>query len=195
MEDSKIAIILDAAKKRFAHYGLSKTAMIDIANDIGMSKASLYYYFKDKEQIFMAVVEEDMNEFVKAIEELIERPNKAAFKLKKYISLKHILLTKFINLAKIDTFDAKEVFNPVYDDLKQRFTKKEKELIEKIFHIGIAEKEFIKFPVEDYADLFVSTASGLRTVALTGSRVESAHEEASRQTALFLEIFLKSIKV
>lgn len=55
MEDSKVVIILEAARKRFAHFGISKTTMNEIAADIGMSKASLYYYFPDKEKLFVAL--------------------------------------------------------------------------------------------------------------------------------------------
>jgi AcrR family transcriptional regulator len=47
MEDSKVTSIIEAARKRFSHYGLTKTTMNEIAADIGMSKASLYYYFPD----------------------------------------------------------------------------------------------------------------------------------------------------
>ena len=83
MEDSKIVLILEAARKRFAHYGIAKTTMNEIAADIGMSKASLYYYFPDKERLFVAVVDKDIDEFVEAIEDIIKKPSKASFKLKK----------------------------------------------------------------------------------------------------------------
>ena len=52
MEDSKVSVIKKAARKRFRHYGLTKTTMNDIAADIGMSKASLYYYFLIKKICF-----------------------------------------------------------------------------------------------------------------------------------------------
>lgn len=194
MEDSKIKTILQAAKKRFAHYGLAKTAMNDIANDIGMSKASLYYYFKDKDQIFIAVVEQDMDEFVKVIEEVIERPSKASFKLKKYVSLKNSLLTRLINLAKVDKLNATDVFNPVYDDLKRTFNIKEKGLVSKILLSGIEQKEFIRFSVEQYTDLFLIVTGGLRTVALTAPDGLENQDKVNEQTTLFLDIFLKSIR-
>ena len=55
--DDKIALILSASQKRFGRYGLSKTTMNEIAADVNMSKASLYYYFKNKEDIFKAVLD------------------------------------------------------------------------------------------------------------------------------------------
>ena len=53
----KISNILSAAQKRFGLYGLEKTTMKEIASDLGVSKASLYYYFPDKESLLKAVVE------------------------------------------------------------------------------------------------------------------------------------------
>ena len=41
-------LILDAADARFRLYGFKKTAMAEIADDVGMSTANLYRYFPSK---------------------------------------------------------------------------------------------------------------------------------------------------
>ncbi len=43
--------ILNAANRRFGHYGYSKTTMAEIATDCSMSAANLYRYFRDKSAI------------------------------------------------------------------------------------------------------------------------------------------------
>ena len=48
--------IVEAARNRFAHYGFSKVTMEEIATDVGMGKASLYYYFPKKEDLFKKLV-------------------------------------------------------------------------------------------------------------------------------------------
>ena len=60
LSTEKQAVILDAARKRFAYYGFSKVTMDEIAADIGMGKASLYYYFPTKESdlLLLEVFEE-----------------------------------------------------------------------------------------------------------------------------------------
>lgn len=70
-QDQKREMILEAAQKRFKRYGLHKTTMGEIAKDMDMSKGSLYYYFPDKDRIYVAVVErivshcfEDINSFL-----------------------------------------------------------------------------------------------------------------------------------
>lgn len=55
-QDQKRDAILEAALKRFAHYGVAKTTMNEIAADLSISKASLYYYFPDKISLYAAVL-------------------------------------------------------------------------------------------------------------------------------------------
>lgn len=49
--------ILKAALETFAIFGYKKTAMSDISDRAGVSRPTLYTYFKNKESIFFAVTE------------------------------------------------------------------------------------------------------------------------------------------
>jgi AcrR family transcriptional regulator len=185
---------MEAARKRFAHYGLGKTTMNEIAADIGMSKASLYYYFTDKERIFIAVVEQDIAEFVDTIETLIQRPSKPSFKLKKYVVLRNQLLARLFNLGRIENPSPASLFNPVFDDLKMKYFNQEKNLVQRILQFGIEEREYVKFPVQPYTDLFISALSGIRTNALASSEpIKNDIASIEQQSALFVEIFVRSI--
>ena len=55
--DVKRIKILEAATRRFAHFGMAKTTMSEIAKDLNFSKALLYYYFPDKNSLYSAVFE------------------------------------------------------------------------------------------------------------------------------------------
>lgn len=48
--------ILDTAEKMFFSRGYDNVSMDDIAGEIGLNKATLYIYFKNKEALFFAVV-------------------------------------------------------------------------------------------------------------------------------------------
>jgi len=50
---SKTNLILDASIGVFARLGYHATRLEDIADAAGFSKTALYYYFKDKEEIFL----------------------------------------------------------------------------------------------------------------------------------------------
>jgi TetR/AcrR family transcriptional repressor of mexJK operon len=56
-QDQKRELIIETAIRRFAHYGVSKTTMNEIAKDLSFSKALLYYYFPDKMHLVGAILE------------------------------------------------------------------------------------------------------------------------------------------
>lgn len=53
--------ITKAAYNVFTNKGYHKTTMDDVANEVGVSKASLYSYFKSKEEILQTVTKENLN--------------------------------------------------------------------------------------------------------------------------------------
>jgi TetR/AcrR family transcriptional regulator len=59
--------ILDAAKKVFETYGFAGARMQNIADEAGISKASLHYYFRSKEKLFDHIFDETMTEFIPII--------------------------------------------------------------------------------------------------------------------------------
>lgn len=59
--------ILAAAIHGFAQAGYSSTEMDSIAERLGMSKGTIYRYFPSKEALFLAAVDEGMNQLKEAI--------------------------------------------------------------------------------------------------------------------------------
>ncbi|MGA9098749.1 MAG: TetR/AcrR family transcriptional regulator [Methanotrichaceae archaeon] len=55
-KEQRRSYILDAAEKMFFSRGYDNVSMDDIAGKIGLNKATLYLYFKNKESLFFAVV-------------------------------------------------------------------------------------------------------------------------------------------
>src|ERR1051325_1118128 len=133
--DKTLSDILQAARRRFAKQGLSKTTMNEIAEDLGTSKAALYYYFKDKEQIYREVVASEQQQFIELIQGLLERKLPLAEKLKIYADHRFTSFRDLVNLSKL-SFDSLFRFRPVIQDLMKEFKKKELVLIEKILEQG-----------------------------------------------------------
>ena len=52
--------ILDEARTRFLSNGYAETSMQEIADAVGMTKPALYYHFKDKQDLLLAVMEREM---------------------------------------------------------------------------------------------------------------------------------------
>jgi AcrR family transcriptional regulator len=52
--------ILDKAKCLFIKHGYHGLSVREIAEEVGVSKAALYYHFKDKEELFIAVLNQNL---------------------------------------------------------------------------------------------------------------------------------------
>jgi AcrR family transcriptional regulator len=61
-ESSKRRQILDGARRLFLDLGFDAASMGEIARAAGVSKGTLYVYFADKNQLFEAIVEEEVLE-------------------------------------------------------------------------------------------------------------------------------------
>lgn len=48
--------LLKAAEACFARYGIVKTTMVDVARAVGLSRATVYRYFPDRDGLILAVV-------------------------------------------------------------------------------------------------------------------------------------------
>jgi len=96
-QDIKREKILEAAYQRFLHYGYSKTTMNEIAGDLSLSKALLYYYFPDKSSLYVAVMRKLANEYLDKLDkEIAEFDNlKSAFVFQ--INTQHDFIVKNYN--------------------------------------------------------------------------------------------------
>jgi AcrR family transcriptional regulator len=53
--------ILEKAKCLFIEHGYHALSMREIAEEVGVSKPALYYHFKDKEELFIAVLNQNLD--------------------------------------------------------------------------------------------------------------------------------------
>jgi AcrR family transcriptional regulator len=67
--------ILESAKKLFLELGYEKTSVRAIAEDIEYSPATIYLYFKDKNELLFALHQEAFVEFSKTFERVAFEPN------------------------------------------------------------------------------------------------------------------------
>src|SRR5579863_4356479 len=70
--------IIDAAKKRFSHFGYAKTTMAEVSADCAMSPGNLYRFFPGKLDIAEAIATEDYQRHLEHLRKLAVTPNKDA---------------------------------------------------------------------------------------------------------------------
>src|ERR1700730_10193304 len=69
-EESRAAI-LQAAAKEFAEHGIAGARTDAIAREAGVNKALLYYYFRDKETLYGAVLDNVFGGLTQSIQEAL----------------------------------------------------------------------------------------------------------------------------
>lgn len=75
IEESGMRVtIIEQAKCLFIEHGYHGLSMREIAEKVGVSKPALYYHFKDKEELFCAVLNTGLEEIGKMIDSIMTQP-------------------------------------------------------------------------------------------------------------------------
>ncbi len=67
-------IILEAARRVFQRSGYGGARMQEIANEAGINKASLHYYYRSKEKLFQTVYRQDIKVFLVPLVGILRDP-------------------------------------------------------------------------------------------------------------------------
>ncbi|MGE4568862.1 MAG: TetR/AcrR family transcriptional regulator [Bacteroidales bacterium] len=184
--------VVQAARQLFQQYGLVKTTMEDIARKTGRGKSTLYYYFKNKEEIFEAVVGQELAEALADIEAATSACPDAIGKISAFIHTTTETLKSKANLYAIAKGELRD--NPqLMAVLKTKLDSKEIMLIKSIILSGVETGEF-KPGIAQQADIFsflmVSTLRSLSLEILT-SEIKYQLDESFN---ILTDILLNGIK-
>jgi len=83
----RLGEIREAAVRVFRAKGLRVASLNDVAEELGTSRASLYYYVGSKEELFRDVVSEAVTANIEAAEKVLAQPLPASRKLARLIEL------------------------------------------------------------------------------------------------------------
>jgi AcrR family transcriptional regulator len=85
LDEAKREAILNSAKRRLNQYGVRKTTMQEIAEDVGIAVGTLYLYCKNKNEILIATAEAYTRQYIADTEKILRSPMPATEKLKAYL--------------------------------------------------------------------------------------------------------------
>ncbi|HMH23435.1 MAG TPA: TetR/AcrR family transcriptional regulator [Puia sp.] len=162
-EDIIIRDIIDAARALFKEFGFKKTTMGHIAMKMGKAKSSLYYYYQGKEEIFEAVINEEMTELLDRIHEAVGEATTSKGKLIAYCRCRLHKLNQLCNLSDVLKSEIAEL-QCMLTDVKSKFDTSHVELVKVILEEGVRNGEFKKIipeNIELIAYLMVSSFRGL----------------------------------
>ena len=195
--DRRESAIVETAQKRFSHYGYSKTTMEEIARDLGMGKASLYYYFPTKESLFSAVIAAGLEELSVFATHLLAGQGRASDKIRAYAERRLDYFRKTLILSRLDLQTYSKI-RPTFSKTMQDFAKREHEILRAMLESGTREGEFVLDDPERVAGVLLRVLRGLRILLFKSSSPEEPSQKdlnTLRQDTQFVtETFLRAIQ-
>jgi len=154
--------IIEAAGRVFAKVGFEKATMNDIAREAGYGKASLYFYFKSKDEIFDALISSEMKKRTQAISRILSGKEDPVTKLDRFIddTFEHIQSrSDFIRIFHSEQQRvyalADEKFRSMFETARQTMIKQ----LVTVISAGIESGQFRKIAPEIGAIVFLGALS------------------------------------
>lgn len=166
VETDKRELIIKGAIKRFAHFGVNKTTMAEIAEDLSFSKPALYYYFPDKQNLIIAVAEKLISEYLLEVESNLQLSAEPEAALIDLIDLRRNFSQKYFMLHIGDEHSEAYLKNKAFKDLMRKAKEKEVSIISVCLQKGIQKGRFKTIDTMKMAELFLDTLKGLRVCML-----------------------------
>lgn len=130
--------ILEAASKRFMHYGYNKTTMAEIARDLKMSTGNLYRFFPSKLDIAEAIAVAHEEEDYKNLSQIADLKKPAPERLRIFAqSVLEITFNKIAESNKV--FEVAQAIISQRPEYANRVLANEREFLTKILNDGVKE--------------------------------------------------------
>jgi len=163
--DKKREQIIEGAIKRFIHFGINKTTMNDIAEDLSVSKPSLYYYFPDKKSLIVGVIEKVFTDYFDLLKKKYNPDASLENTLFQTIEIRNTFFMKYFMLRISEGIP--DIFND--DAMKNKLTTLKQS--EKVFYTQIFEKAQEKGEIKHenmahVAELYLESLMGLTNMCI-----------------------------
>ncbi len=135
--------------------------MKDIASEIGMGKASLYYYFPTKDELFRAVIVAKHDAFLHGLKQSMQADCPVAEKIRTYISMRVDYFAEITNLNIVD-FQNWHAMRPVMRATYNKFEEQELALLRSILSAGVRCGELRIPSAGKTAEAIIRVMRGLR---------------------------------
>ncbi len=170
------AKLVDVARQLFAKKGVEDTTMNDIAQASKKGRRTLYTYFKSKEQIYMAVVESELEMLSTQMEKAASKPVSPDKKILELI-MTHLDAIKMV-VYRNGTLRA-DFFRDIWrvEAMRKEFDRKETALFRRVLHEGKELNLFDIDNVEITAEILHYCIKGIEVPYIRGQIGEELDDE------------------
>lgn len=152
---SKREMILERARSIFTEYGYEKTTLEDIGSECGLNKASLYYYFRNKEEIYVQVLLTEADKYIKDLQEHVQHYSRTEERVFQYLLNRIREYAKALNVSQLSMASLHKV-EPMFQDLFQKIKNEEVNFLQTLINEGIEKGDIEVVDAKELADsLFV----------------------------------------
>lgn len=136
--------LIEVARQLFAHKGIENTTMSDIANASDKGRRTIYTYFKNKREIYNAVIERESEHLVERLRGIASSDISATEKLMMFIDVRLRIVRETIDHQSdnpmLRTLFIREVKR--MERIRNMAIEKELDLIQNILDEGLESGEF-----------------------------------------------------
>lgn len=160
-------LLIDVARKLFAQKGLNGTTMNDIAKTSGKGRRTLYAYFKNKEEVYSAVIETEIERMSDKMDEVASRDMEPEMKVTTLIYT-HLNMVKE-SVVRNGNLRA-EFFRNIWmvEKVRKAFDHDELELYRRVIQEGCEKGQFHVESVDLVADVIHYCIKGLEVPYIYG---------------------------
>ena len=161
------AMLIDVARQLFAKLGVENTTMNDIAVASHKGRRTLYTYFNNKNEVYKAVVESELDKMIEALQEVMNKDLPADEKLMLFFYTRLDAVKNVV--ARNGTLKA-DFFRDIWrvQNVRKSFDKKETEILKSILQEGISSGTLSMPDVDLTAEILHNALRGLELPYIRG---------------------------
>ena len=133
--------IVKVATKLFSNKSFHSVTMDEIADQAGVAKGTLYFYFYSKEKLYLQILEKTFGSIESILEREVEKSDTAPNKLKKVLKIVFKFYREHMDALKIYGRDETHLIRE-HQELTEEWRHRRIKLYEKIIEKGIKEGSF-----------------------------------------------------
>jgi AcrR family transcriptional regulator len=182
--------VIKAAQQLFRQYGLQKVTMDDVARAVGKGRSSLYYYYKNKIEIFGAVMDVEIGEILAEMARAVDKAVGVEEKIRAFCVTKLKEARKrrefYATLETAMDADERSHYAKAEHTIRAKMMAQEGDLVRKILTGGVANGELRPVDPKELEGLvfvLLSSIHGLKRELVTDNdfrRIEPAVHTLAR---------------
>jgi len=150
-----------SAMQCFKKFGLDKTTLDDIAKAVGFNKASLYYYYKNKEDIFIEVAIKEGEQYLELLQEKTLLKKGVENKVWFYMQSRFDYYKNVLNMNRVSSDTLNKIL-PKFFELYDAMMKQEKTFLSQVIKRAVENGELIKNNTDKIADVLINISDALK---------------------------------